>query len=316
MTYSFNIDKLPSIANTYTVMRNTVWQVADPHNILIFVLDGECNITTAGNVYHIKRGDCMFIPAEQPYKRTPVGSAMCTMMYIHFSTDEPVAELENGEAVQLIHSLKENIEKALLDTRSIFTVSIKNIFIFPHVKGDGSLIPLCKKIQDLRLGYKVESSLFLSAYFCEILALLSKQTMKQLMSAEADTDMVKLPHTLKKAVWYIKQNHTKQISLDDLCHFCNISQAQLTRYFKKTFGTTPAQYVTEFKINRAREMFLNSPELSVKSVCGMLGFDDQHYFSRVFLKVAGETPTQYRSRLRAGSLVDEKNNVKKTHQDV
>ena len=309
MTYSFSIDKLPRIANTYTVTRNTVWQVADPHNILIFILDGVCDVSSAGNSYRLQRGDCLFIPAEQPYKRTPVNGAMCTMMYVHFSTDEPVAELENAEAVQLIHSLRENIERALLDTRSIFTVSIKNIFLFPHIKNDKNsdeLLALCRKIQELRLGYKVESSLFLSAYFCEILALLSKQTMKQLMSEEADTDMVKLPHTLKKAVWYIKQNHTKQINLDDLCSFCNISQAQLTRYFKKTFGTTPAQYVTEFKINRAREMFLNSPEMSVKSVCGMLGFDDQHYFSRVFSKVTGETPTEYRARLRAHSQAEEK----------
>ncbi len=284
--------------NTYTVTRKTVWQVADPYNILIFILDGECRVSTVGNDYHLKTGDCMFIPAEQSYKRTPLGDAMCTMMYIHFTTDEPLSELENAEAVQLIHTMRENIEKALLDTKSIFTVSIKSIFLFPHIKGDGSLIPICKKIQELRLGYKVESSLFLSAYFCEILALLSKQTMKQLMSEEADTDIVKLPHTLKKAVWYIKQNHTKRISLCDLCHFCNISEAQLTRYFKKAFGTTPMQYITEFKINRAREMFLTSPEMSVKSICATLGFDDQHYFSRVFLKITGETPTEYRRRLR------------------
>ncbi len=297
MTYSFSIDKLPQIVNTYTVTRKTVWQVADPYNILIFILDGECNVSTAGNDYHLKAGDCMFIPAEQSYKRTPAGDVMCTMMYIHFTTDEPITELENAEAVQLIHTIREDIEKALLDTKSIFTVSIKSIFLFPHIRGDGTLIPICQKIQELRLGYKVESSLFLSAYFCEILAGLSKQTMRQLISEDADTDIVKLPHTLKKAVWYIKQNHTKHITLDDLCRFCNISQAQLTRYFKSTFGTTPTQYIIEFKINRSREMFLTSPELSVKSICGMLGFDDQHYFSRVFLKVTGETPTQYRRRL-------------------
>jgi AraC-like DNA-binding protein len=299
MTYSFSIDKLPQIANTYTVTRKTVWQVADPYNILIFILDGECNISTAGNDYLLKEGDCMFIPAEQSYKRTPCGDDLCTMMYIHFSTDEPVTELENRDAVQLIHNLRNDIERALLDTKNIFTVSIKNIFLFPHTKGDGSLIPICKRIQELRLGYKVESSLFLSAYFCEILALLSKQTMKQLMSTDTDTDTIALPHTLKKAIWYIKQNHTKQISLDDLCRFCNISQAQLTRYFKKAFNTTPTQYITEFKIGRAREMLQNSPELSIKNVCGMLGFDDQHYFSRVFLKVCGETATEYRKRLRS-----------------
>ena len=298
MTYTFSIDKLPQIVNTYTVTRKTVWQVADPYNILIFILDGECNVSTSGNDYRLKTGDCIFIPAEQPYKRTPVGNVMCTMMYIHFTTYEPVAELENSEAVQLIASLREDIDKALLDTRSIFTVSIKNIFLFPQISGGTALISLCKKIHELRLGYKVESSLFLSAYFCEILAMLSKATMKQLMSEETDTDTVKLPHTLKKAVWYIKQNHTKRITLDDICRFCSISEAQLTRYFKSAFGTTPAQYVTEFKINRAREMLLNSPEASVKSICSQLGFDDQHYFSRVFLRVTGETPSQYRERIR------------------
>ena len=89
----------------------------------------------------------------------------------------------------------------------------------------------------------------------------------------------------------------KSITLDGLCDYCNVSKSQMIRYFKDAFNKTPIQYVNEYKINRSREMIQSTPELAIKNVCDALGFDDQHYFSRIFMKITGESPSAYKYRV-------------------
>ncbi len=301
MIYNFSIAKMPEIKSTYTVIRNTVWQVADPYHIILTVLDGECSIETGKNIYHLKKGSSIFIPANQVYKRSPAGSAMCEMMYVHFTVKE-ICELSSAEALSKINILKANAESALLDSDNSLVASVSDVFLSPVVHmPDGKSIEICDKIKNLRYGYKIDNTLFLAIYFCELLALLSKKTLEELNENSTDTDTVKIPHNLKKAVWYIKQNYSRKITVGDLCRLLSVSQSQLIRYFRQTFRTTPMQYIIEFKINRAKEMLLNSPELSIKSVCNNIGFDDQHYFSRLFTKFTGETPTAYKKRIAAFS---------------
>lgn len=297
MVYNFTIDTLPKIENVYSVIRRTVWQVADPNHILLFVLDGECKICTNNHDYHLQAGSCLFIPAEQSYKRTPVGDSLCEMLYVHFSLADELSEYKNAEALQKINKLKAEMENSLLNSQSASMISMTDIFLFPALHDNGDVLEICRKIKELLEKYKLHNHLFVTVYFCELLALLSKQTMKLLLEKETELDVIKVPHNLKKAIWYIKQNYTKKLSVEDLCTYCNVSQSQLTRYFKSAFNTTCAKYIIELRINRAKEMFLNSPELSIKNVCGAVGFEDQHYFSRAFIKLTGETPSAYKYRV-------------------
>ena len=70
----------------------------------------------------------------------------------------------------------------------------------------------------------------------------------------------------------------------------------MIRYFKASLGTTPTKYILEFKAMKARELLYNQPDLDIKDISMILGFDDQLYFSRMFKKVTGETPTEFRYR--------------------
>lgn len=288
---------MPQLDRAYTVTRNTVWKVADPNNILIIVLSGECNIQTNSILHHLKSGDCIFIPANQPYCRTPVNDILCKMLYIHFSASENVNQYENAEALLKINRLKSEAEASLLNLRTVFHISSTEIFLYPVIHAADSLFfNMCEEFVKLLSNYNPDNSLFLLIHFCELLAFLSKKTITSVSEKEIDTEILRIPNSLKKAVLYIKQNYTKKISISDLCRHCNMSQSQITRYFKNTFQTTPAQYIIELKICHAKEMLRIFPELSVKSICASLGFEDPQYFSRIFRKSTGETPTDYRYR--------------------
>ena len=105
-----------------------------------------------------------------------------------------------------------------------------------------------------------------------------------------------MPDNLKKASEYIARHYKENISLEDLAAYCSVSKQQMIRYFKQNLGVTPVTYITNYKLARAKEMLFKYPLLTVKEIAANLGFDNQHYFSRVFAKVCGETPSQYRYR--------------------
>ena len=67
-------------------------------------------------------------------------------------------------------------------------------------------------------------------------------------------------------------------------------------YFKNAFNKTPINYITEYKISRAKELLYNQPHLTIGEISDELGFDNQHYFTRVFAKTTGESPSHYRYR--------------------
>ena len=298
MIYSVNVEKLPNVVKVYTVIRKTIWQVADPYNILLIVLNGECIIETSNKKHKISAGNTVLIHANQSYRRYPANDEPCEIMYIHFNVSDSICELSYEDFASEINKTRQKIEQSFLNSKNQLTIQMKNLYIplFNQENSD-AILEICKKINIVIRKFRIDNSIFLTLYLCQILSLISKSSIENLLKKNTQFELVKIPMNLRKAVWYIKQNESKKITLSDLCEHCNTSQAQMIRYFKNTFSKTPMQYIAEFKINRAREMFLNTSVQYVKNVCNALGFDDPHYFSRLFKKITGETPSQYRYRV-------------------
>lgn len=82
-----------------------------------------------------------------------------------------------------------------------------------------------------------------------------------------------------------------------LARLANLSYCQLFRLFKGRFGLSPQQYIEQQRIDYAKKLLLLNL-LSIKEVAAQVGFANQLYFSRRFLKAVGLSPSQYReSRL-------------------
>lgn len=95
---------------------------------------------------------------------------------------------------------------------------------------------------------------------------------------------------------FMKQNLHKQISLKELSQMFNISQSYICKLFNKQYQITPIQYLIELKLNRAKILLVTNPDLKVYKVAEMCGYEDQVYFSRVFKKYIGQTPSEYRKQ--------------------
>ncbi len=92
---------------------------------------------------------------------------------------------------------------------------------------------------------------------------------------------------------YIDSNYLSNISLDRLSSQFYINKFYLTRAFKERYGTTINNYILEKRITRSKELLRFSDE-SIEDVASACGIKDPNYFSRVFKKIEGITPKEYK----------------------
>lgn len=100
-------------------------------------------------------------------------------------------------------------------------------------------------------------------------------------------------HVVAEAKAFIQKNFGNDISLDELSRVLNLSPYYFSKLFKEETGMTFMEYLTNLRLDRAKDLLKNS-NLTMKEICSDIGYGDPNYFSRIFKKNLGMTPTEYR----------------------
>ena len=296
MLYRLTLSDFPTVTRLYSVTRDTVWQITESEHILLFAKEGKCRIKTAGEEFLLQEGGVCVLPKDRAYERTPVDGTSATLIYLHFTLPTPVEEAQKKDATLELMEIKQKVDRKLLEGEAVDPGKV--LFLGQCYGGEGE--PLHRLTEGINLysaGRSPICHLQASVALCTILATLAQRTARELLSAPLpDAGTRSVPPKLKKALGHLAAHPSEPVTPRDLARASNVSPQQLVRYFRDAFGTTPVRYITEFKISRAKELLFYRAGLSVKEVARDLGFDNQHYFSRVFTAVTGETPTAYRHR--------------------
>mgnify|MGYP000034347592 CR=1 FL=1 len=99
------------------------------------------------------------------------------------------------------------------------------------------------------------------------------------------------------ALQFIQENYNENIAINELAERYGMSPNYFSSVFKKVLKQSTVNYITEFRIKKARE-FLVETNKSVIEIAKKVGYDDSQYFFRVFKKSTGLTPLQYRQQNR------------------
>ncbi|MBQ4526757.1 MAG: helix-turn-helix transcriptional regulator [Clostridia bacterium] len=91
---------------------------------------------------------------------------------------------------------------------------------------------------------------------------------------------------------YITENYNTKITLDNLCFLFAVNKTSLCRDFRQEFGITVLGYINSLKIREAKSL-LRSGNYSHTEISEKLGFASIHYFSRMFKKHTGQSPSEY-----------------------
>jgi AraC-like DNA-binding protein len=130
----------------------------------------------------------------------------------------------------------------------------------------------------------------LLAIFAQHLAMISNQVFIQQENAESPV--------IKRAKEYICEHQAEKLSLSHVSKAVNMSAFYFCKMFKRVTGINFTDYLSRVRIEKAKNLLLN-PNLRVSEIAFEVGFQSLTHFNRVFKKLLGQSPTDYRAQLLA-----------------
>ncbi|WP_407309510.1 PocR ligand-binding domain-containing protein [Desulfosporosinus sp. SB140] len=121
----------------------------------------------------------------------------------------------------------------------------------------------------------------------------SKAMLDTFMNQVDDHKHQKNLQAVQKAAEYIRKNFRKKITIDDIAQEVYLSPCYVSRIFKQGLGCTIMEYLTQIRVEEAKTL-LKNPKYNVMQVAEESGFEDPGYFTRVFKKLEGITPSRYK----------------------
>ncbi len=231
--------------------------------LFLVVLDGEGTLNYCGTRHRISAGDCALINCARPYSHESSATHPWSLKWVHF----------NGLEASYYYD---------------YFISRENSYLFrPR-----SILPFTDVLDQL--------------YLCQQ----NKNPLVELTSNKYLTDIVTLcfteneslklgeytiPDKLKQIHEYISENYFRKISLEDLADRFFISKFHLSREYKKIYGITLGNALTNLRLSHAKSMLRFSDD-SVDTIALSCGFQDTGYFIKVFKKAENMTPLQYRKK--------------------
>ncbi|WP_281888786.1 AraC family transcriptional regulator [Paenibacillus sp. YYML68] len=233
-------------------------------NKLYYIRDGEGCVTINDKTYYPRRGDLLFIPEGCIHGYSLENQKPYTKYWCHFTANigsQPLA------AVCSFPSLLQVEEGTSAQ-------QLEHLFdrLIEAERSPDPCAPILTQSVLLELVY-----FYLQTVGPEQL------TARPL---ETYTDMSSL-------LPYIDQHLGSKLTLQQLADIVNVHPNYMVRLFKAQFGFTPIQYLNLQRIRAAKELLMLG-KLSIKTVAEQTGFESPYYFTQVFKKHTGLTPTEFR----------------------
>ena len=133
-----------------------------------------------------------------------------------------------------------------------------------------------------------DSAIKLLTIFAQHLSMVSNQVVVHQKNAE--------PPVITRAKEYIQQHEADELSLGEVAKAVNTSSFYFCKLFKKVTGLNFTHYVSRVRVEKAKNLLLN-PNLRVSEIAFEVGFQSLTHFNRVFKKIIGQSPTEYRAQL-------------------
>lgn len=220
--------------------------------------EGKDTVVSAGNMV-------LYRPKE-PQKYVYYGSEQAEVYWVHFT----------GSNVR-------NILKSYGITNDMRVIPAGTLLEYSRI-----FKQMIQELQQCRAGYEELLAMLLRQIFIIINRQMTKE--RTLKSDYLDTEM-------ELALEYFNTNYNKDLNIDDYAASRGMSVSWFIRTFKQYAGTTPMQYIVALRITNA-QMLLETTNYNVTEIGNFVGYDNPLYFSRIFKKQKGFSPSEYRKQLK------------------
>ena len=160
-----------------------------------------------------------------------------------------------------------------------------NVYYFDDIR------PLDNLIHDIFIIS--QSKGLMSGHRCSVRLYQLLIELKALVREKAGRSDASKLKKLQPVLEYIESNYQNNPTIEDLSSVIGVSPQYFCRIFNHVLNIRPFTYLNLYKIQKAKEMFLNCPDLPVKDVAEKVGYNDPSYFCAVFKKHEGITPLEF-----------------------
>ncbi|MFB5196587.1 response regulator [Neobacillus sp. KR4-4] len=192
--------------------------------------------------------------------------------------------VRQGDVNQVLF-IFESFAEMLAEDKNIKGSSVKKAF-------DEMFILVSRMLHDLGISYERTPAIEESE---DIMAIFEKGK-AHLLAVVHQVQIWRNDHAkgmLHKAKEYIEIHYADSLTLEQVAEYVELSPFYFSKLFKDRFGMTFIDYLTEIRIKHAKAEMVD-PGKSLKEICYSIGYKDPNYFSRVFKKHTGLSPTEFR----------------------
>lgn len=230
--------------------------------LILLVTKGSGKITIQGTPYHLNQGDCAWIDCNTSYSHESSFSNPWCLQWVHF----------NGVQTKSFYStyIEENSPVFHPDNFSLFSDCITNLYQI----------------------HKKKESLY------ELIAnreLTNLVTLCYVQNKEHSLHSTTTPEKISQIHSYLEEHFTDDIHLDKLAERFFVSKFYMSREYKKAFGVTIGNDLTERRVTKAKYLLRFTTD-SIEDISMESGFGSAGYFIRVFKQREGMTPLAYRKK--------------------
>lgn len=239
------------------------------HHEMIFVCEGNGHVVIGENRYPIKKGMLFYIPPGVQLTIEPRAQNPERYMTVHFSGSRMVLNSDGQwkfrENIQTLH---QPLAQKITDYTPLEELFEKLLDIW----------------NDKGPGYE-----FVAGTLLRQLLILISQNNKKLSKNHA------VSLKIDRVIEYMRQNINRKITLEELSRTAELSAFYLSRTFKDATGYPIITYFNKMKIDKAKELLIEGNK-KVKEVAYELGYTNEFYFSRIFKRIEGLSPSEFYSK--------------------
>lgn len=230
--------------------------------LFFVVTEGTGTLVYEGNSYYLKAGSCVFMDCHKAYSHAS-SEQLWTLKWVHFYGPNMTGIYKKyvergGKPCFETDSLNAYLQKLT----NLYEIAASSVYI-----------------KDMKICEQLTS----------LLTLLMEDSWAPFQENKNPTGK----RNLQDVKEYIDIHFNEKLLLNDLAEQFFINKYYLTRVFKEQFGLSISHYIMQQRITQAKHL-LRFSDHTIEQIASLCGMEDANYFSRVFRKVEGVSPGEYR----------------------